>query len=296
MPRSPRPPPRPPLELPTLEAALAGDELAWEQVVLVVGQVVREVLAKWSRQGGRSRDPSLGVWLHLLEDDFLVLREWQPAAGTFEQHVAEAVRGWLDDATAKDARATAWTPALVSIALDREPPLQEQLARDVLEILRRRAHETLYVHGSSGGGATPEDMSQSFAEKLFADRGATLRAWQPARGCTTLSSYLRLIGRRYFQQVMRKGGKVVAIHEDAVALPAPSSDPAMQLHRAMMWEAATAALDEDERALLELVRQGVTAEEGAVALGINANTFNQRKHRLLKKLKGIMKALDGGEG
>lgn len=295
MPRSPRVAPRPPLDRPTLEAALAGDEQARQQLVLAVGEVVRRVLAEWSRHD-HDHDPSLGVWRHLTEDGFLVLRQWEPEAGSFEQHVADAVLAWLDVATSKDSSATAWTPALVTIALDEDRRLREQLARDVLAILRRCAYQALHSHGRDGGSATAEDLSQSFAAKLFDKRGAILRQWQPARGRKTLRSYISFIGRRHFNQMMRTGGKLVLAHEDSAELAAPQPEPASLLHRAMMWEAATAELDEGERELLELVRQGLSAEEGAARLGCTANTFNQRKHRLVKKLKEIMGKLDGRDG
>lgn len=295
MPRSPRKPPRAPLDRATLEAALSGDDHARQVLVFAVGTVVDRVLV--TRPQPEAKRLSLGVWRHLLDDCFAVLREWDPESGSFEQHVADAVLTWLDDATSRGSAAIAWTPALVSTALDVGGELQEQLARDVLDILRRTAHQLLRSRSRERDGAmTAEDLSQEFATKVFENGGSILRGWDPDRRRKTLRSYLSFIGRRHFNQMMRKNDKVAETHQRSQEIAAPQPELAAQLLRALVLEAVRAQLDQAELELLEQVCLGVSGAEGAAAFGITPNTYSQRKFRLSKRLEDIMKALDGREG
>jgi len=294
MPRSPRVPPRAPIDRVTFEAASSGDARARQELAVALGWVVDRVLAKRSQPDAkRQHDLALGVWRHLLDDGLGVLRQWDSGSSSFEQHVTDVVVTWLDDATSRDSTAIAWTPALVSTALDVGGELKEQLARDVLAILRRCANQALFSRDRGNDRVvTPDDLAQEFAARLFDKGGAILRSWEPGRGRTSLASYLSFIGRRHFNLMIRRDDKVVGIHQRSQELAPPPPEPAAALIQALMLEAVRAQLDDKELELLEMVRLGVSVAQGAERLGIEPNNFSQRKFRLVKRLKEIMKKLD----
>jgi RNA polymerase sigma factor (sigma-70 family) len=199
------------------------------------------------------------------------------------------------DEPSGDAQPSEWTPDLVSAALDREGPLQRKLALDVFKLLHRCAYRTLQSHRRRFDVASEaESMAQDLTLELFHRDGMILRGWQPTRGRTTLSSYLYFIGQRHFIHRLRrdqlKQSEVVAItenHAEIAVSDEAEEQVAAELRKDLALQAVRAQLDAGERELLELVLQGRSAKEGAAALGINSNSFRQRKAHLLRKLKVI---------
>lgn len=306
MPLSTSGPRRRPIDEPTLRLALAGDRDCMKRVTGMVGHVVARVLAARLSPVHEQRRPEqathylLGAWRCLAEGSFAILGQWSASSlVSFEQHIADAVATWLDglDVTARPgAWSSAWTPSMVGAALDEGDQLCGRLARYVDEHLRVCASRTLQSHRLRVDvAAEAQDLVQEFAVKLFDKNGAMLRGWQPARGRTTLHSYLYLIGQRHFihrlRREKRRHGNVEPIDDNApeISVAAEAEDQvAADLGRDLAFQAVRAQLDAGERKLLVLVLEGRSAKQGAEALGIATNNFHQRKHRLVKKMKAIL--------
>lgn len=307
MPRSPRMPPSRPIDDDVLRQAGDGQGEASKKVARAVGLVISRVVAQRAPSATAEEHERLvhRAWRALADDGFAALGQWSSTEpSSFEQHVADALQARLDAADELAAtpsdEATAWTPALVAAAIDGGGALGRELARYVYAHVRACAVHTLRTLQSRLDVTTEAlDLAQELAVKAYERDGALLRRWDPARGRTTLHGYLHFVARREIVRRIRRAQQDAVIGIDEVRereLPI-SSDVVTRiieaLRKDLVFQLLERELDDDDRALLEQLRSGVSTERGARILGISDNAYYQRKHRLIAKSKVIAAALDG---
>ncbi|MCX4240595.1 hypothetical protein [Paraliomyxa miuraensis] len=293
----------------TLHAARAHDVEAIGLVVEAIGTALDRVLDdRLQRCSPTERHHYECTALAYLTDGRLaVLGEWSSSMPvSFEQYVVDVTCAWLDGMVELAQRSPAlrpedWTPSMVTAALDGRRALVRELAELLVVHLRHVARLTLRWAGSAPDASnvvvSAEDMAQDYAAVLLGRGGTTLRRWDPGLGRRTLPSYLSLIAQRYFWQRIKQERKRLD-REVLVLEPAASvgGDELQQaLRREQRMRTLCSRLEAEERRLLDLLLQGVSAEQGGLELGINPNAFYQRKRRLMARIKAIVAALDDQE-
>lgn len=307
MPDRPSAPPRRPIDDSTFRGARSGAHEAIVRVTAAIGaaldRVFQQRLQHCSRSERRRREHD--AWTYLTEGGMAVLGEWSSSMPvSFEQYVVDTTYAWLDgeaelEARSSSSRAVQWTPAMVVAALDGRRTLSRGLGEHLLVHLRHIARLTLRWSGAAADATTEaEDMAQEYAAALLDHDGAILRRWDPARGRSTLHSYLSFIGQRYFWHRIKRASN--RPDKESLVIEPPASEGGNELLQALREEerrqAIRARLDATERQLFALVLQGASAEQGAAALGINVNAYYQRKRRQIQKIKAIVAELDGDRG
>jgi RNA polymerase sigma factor (sigma-70 family) len=193
--------------------------------------------------------------------------------------------------------------AMIRRAAEGDRSAMRQLVTSLSPVIRTAVVSVL-AKSSGPGRRAPrqevEDVTQSVLLSLFADRGAVLQQWDPARGLS-LDGFVSLLAKRETYSILRSRRRspwteqptvLEDLDQNAVPRMGPESETISRDMLSNLAEAVRSKLTPKGFELFELMfMRGLPPEEVAAVANMTVDAVYAAKSRLTRQVKEILAEL-----
>lgn len=185
------------------------------------------------------------------------------------------------------------TDSIIRKCLSGDKEAWEKLLEKLSPLVFSTIYRTLDKYSFAPSQDDVDDLHNSLFLSLMEGDFRKLRQF---KGISSLQSYIRIITVRQVVDFLRKQKKHLSLYSDDMPEPLVCNNPLpdMKVERADLINRVMGSLGASDKLLLRLIyEKGLKPKEIAGIMNISVEAFYSKKSRVKKKMKEIMKEIEG---